>query len=410
MKPLVSVLIVFTIIVSYIHAGSADNFIDHHKVVAHKGDGIITLLKRYELFDQRCNIDAFYALNNLKKGDYLYVGKQYTLPIRIYRYNQQSIRSTIGKEDWDVARAIAAYNRLLQDRGLKKVYYMEDKILYVPYHFLDCPAINKGEGHVQSTSKSAVQENTKAAAAEESKKVYLENPLYGKHKRFEKVSDELKGHAYYIISGHGGPDPGAMCDHGQTSLCEDEYAYDVSLRLARNLESHGAKVFMIIQDPNDGLRDDPILMCDKDETAIGGHAIPLKQISRLEQRVTATNKLYKQNKKYYKVNRVIAIHVDSRPKNKRQDVFFYHCPGSKEGKRIADNIHQVFRSKYQKHRANGYYYGTVTDRNLYVLRNTDPPAVYVELANIKNHIDQDRIIIPSNRQYLANWLYEGLIK
>ena len=56
------------------------------------------------------------------------------------------------------------------------------------------------------------------------------------------------------------------------------------------------------------------------------------------------------------------------------------------------------------------YEGTVTERNLYVLRNTDPTAVFVELANIQNHRDQRRILIPSNRQFLADWLYEGMTK
>jgi N-acetylmuramoyl-L-alanine amidase len=44
-----------------------------------------------------------------------------------------------------------------------------------------------------------------------------------------------------------------------------------------------------------------------------------------------------------------------------------------------------------------------------MLRNTDPPAVYVELANIRNSLDRKRILPESNRQALANWLTEGLM-
>ena len=38
-------------------------------------------------------------------------------------------------------------------------------------------------------------------------------------------------------------------------LHEDEYAYDIILRLARELLSRGAKVHIIIQDKKDGIRD-----------------------------------------------------------------------------------------------------------------------------------------------------------
>ena len=381
------------------------NFLDHHKVKAERGDGVITMLKRFDLYSYKCNIDAFYDANKLKKGATIFVGKEYVLPIKIYQYNKTSIRSTIGKDDWDLAKQIAKYNRFLKEKHLKKSYYMDDAILYVPFHLLECPKAS----HVVQKAKTVAVKKV-APKKVEPKKTYLDNPLFGSNRKFEKESDNLKGEAYYVISGHGGPDPGAMCTHGKTDLCEDEYAYDVSLRLARKLEANGAKVFMIIQDPNDGIRDQPLLEKDYDEICIGGAALPRKQLYRLKQRVDAVNKNYKKYKTTYKSHKVIAIHVDSRPTHKRQDVFFYHCPNSKTGLKIANNIQNTFRDKYKIHRKNGEYHGTVTGRNLYVLRNTNPTAVYVELANIKNHIDQKRITVPSNRQALADWLYEGFIK
>jgi len=45
---------------------------------------------------------------------------------------------------------------------------------------------------------------------------------------------------------------------------------------------------------------------------------------------------------------------------------------------------------------------------LYVLRNTAPPAVLIELANIKNKHNQKRFMLSENRQALAKWIYEGL--
>jgi len=39
-----------------------------------------------------------------------------------------------------------------------------------------------------------------------------------------------------------------------------------------------------------------------------------------------------------------------------------------------------------------------------------PAMVFVELANITNAADQKRLLINTNRQALANWLFEGLRK
>lgn len=39
----------------------------------------------------------------------------------------------------------------------------------------------------------------------------------------------------------------------------------------------GATVFVIVEDENDGIRDEKYLDCDKDETSYGGHDIPTSQ-------------------------------------------------------------------------------------------------------------------------------------
>jgi N-acetylmuramoyl-L-alanine amidase len=144
---------------------------------------------------------------------------------------------------------------------------------------------------------------------------------------------------------------------------------------------------------------------------MGRTRIPLNQLARLDQRCNEVNKLYHKNKrKGAKKQTVVCVHVDSRSPQRRQDVFFYYYEESQRGKALAYNLQNTFRTKYKKYRPNRDYRGTVSSRNLYVLRNTDAPAVYVELANIKNSYDRQRIMPYANRQALANWLFEGLIK
>lgn len=233
--------------------------------------------------------------------------------------------------------------------------------------------------------------------------------IFGKnYENVEITSNDLKGAIYYLVSGHGGPDPGAIGRYGSHNLCEDEYAYDVTLRLARRLIENGATVYMITRDPNDGIRDESYLKADHDEVCHPNQTIPLNQIRRLRQRTDAVNKLYSGNKNAFQ--RMVVIHVDSRSRGENIDVFFYHDKRSKTGTKTSKILQKTFQDKYNEHQPGRGYHGTVSTRNLYVVKNTYPVAIYIELGNINHHRDQQRFIISDNRQAVANWLTEGLIK
>ncbi|WP_228027859.1 N-acetylmuramoyl-L-alanine amidase family protein [Costertonia aggregata] len=228
------------------------------------------------------------------------------------------------------------------------------------------------------------------------------------HKTVLSKSEQLKGAVYYLVSGHGGPDPGAMAKYAGTSIAEDEYAYDITLRLAKELLSHGAEVYIIIQDPDDGIREDRILKIDHDEVALGDKKIPLNQLARLKQRVDIINDLHRKNRGRYQ--RLIVTHVDSRSKGQNIDVFFYHHEKSKNGKKLAESIHKTFQKKYKKYQPNRTYSGTFEDRtSLYLVKKTHPAMTFIEIGNIRNKKDQRRILEPDNRQALAKWISEGVI-
>ena len=212
-----------------------------------------------------------------------------------------------------------------------------------------------------------------------------------------------------MVSGHGGPDPGAIGKVGKYELHEDENAYDIALRLARNLMQEGAEVRIIIQDAKDGIRDDSYLSNSKRETCMG-EPIPLNQVQRLQQRCDKINALYRKDRKNYSYCRAIFIHIDSRSKGKQTDVFFYYSNKKGESKRLANNMKDTFESNYDKHQPNRGFSGTVSGRNLYVLSHTTPASVFVELGNIQNTFDQRRLVMNSNRQALAKWLMEGFLK
>ncbi len=394
MKKLITFLILFPLLL--LGSKPTKNYID---IKANKGEGTIQILRKYKLLDFPCSVLAYYKLNNLKKGQSIKENQSLKLPIFIYKYSGISIRSTLQSEDLKAAQRIQSFNTYCQINQLKHSDYIKNKILWVPYHEIKC-----------ATETAKIIKSSKNISFEETEKKSIKGvfPIFGK--KYEKVLSldaSLKGMNFYLESGHGGPDPGAMAKVGNRTLCEDEYAYDVTLRVARNLMQHGATVYVINRDPNDGIRDENYLNCDYDELTYPKLRVPINQKKRLEQRANAINLLYKKSDRNPKKNIAVIIHVDSRSSSEKIDLFVYHQAKNETGKKIAQNIHNTLDTKYKGYRK---YYGSVETRNLFMLRETKPTTIYIELANIKNDFDRQRIVYTNNRQAIANWITEGLAK
>ncbi len=234
--------------------------------------------------------------------------------------------------------------------------------------------------------------------------------LFGKkYASYRKIDNKLKNAVYYIMSGHGGPDPGAQGKRAGHTLSEDEYVYDIALRLSRELKRHGATVYMIVRDNNDGIRDQRYLKSDKDERVWKNKKIPINQRRRLQQRTDVVNKLSKKHEGKYQ--RLLVLHIDSRSRSERVDIFGYYHKQSKVGKRFANNLIKTLEVNYKKAQPNREFTGTSKIRStLYVVLHTIPPTCFLELGNIQNSKDQMRFIEPTNRQAIANWLSLGCIK
>ena len=286
------------------------------------------------------------------------------------------------------------YYRQFLELNKAKLRGKEELLLGVSYLIPD--KVNSGTEAAPAATPAA--NSTPASSSPSASKKSFNEPLFGQALAKGTVdSQRLKGAVFYVVSGHGGPDPGAIGRVDGHELHEDEYAYDVALRLARDLMQEGAEVHIIIQDAQDGIRDDRYLSNSKRETCMGD-AIPLNQTERLKQRSDKINALYEKEKKQYKYCRAIFIHVDSRSKREETDVFFYHADGSQNGRSLARTMQQQFKAKYQQHQPGRGFGGSVGPRSLYVLRH------------IQNSHDQKRFVTSSNRQALANWLMEGFIK
>ncbi len=427
-----------------------------HSVKPRSGDNIYRFLARYKLEKANCNLEKFYDLNGLNSQSNLKTNRSYKIPVLIYDYNGKSIKTTLGIDGWEKALRIKRYNEYLKAKNLRRQTIANSSILWVPYHELDCqggpgkkenpvvikPPVNLPPPNLPEDTptvdelltdlqKEAIAESEKTRR-ERLKKIereanlvsdtkleadtrvsgYRKFPIFGKKYAYiPQVDNKLRGKVFYVVSGHGGPDSGAIGKSGKYNLYEDEYAYDVALRLVRHLLSHGALAYMITRDPDDGLRDAEILKGDVDEYCWGNYKIPRSQKTRLYQRSDAVNTLYERHKKQgIKDQTLVCIHIDSRSTKENTDVFFYYFPGSTKGRTLAKNLHTTFKAKYKKYRSKGNYHGTLSGRDLHMLREVKPNSVFIELGNIRNSYDQQRFLKATNREALAKWLYEGLCK
>ena len=419
--------LILTLVIGSISAThAADAF---HEVKAESGDGIYSLLRRYQLDNYACNFEKFYELNQIKPNTALRIGKTYQLPILIYPFNGKTIRSSIGIDDYDRALRIQHYNEAMYQKSYRKTAFRKDKVLWVPYHELHCPdqSLRLPAQEEETTEKTEEIDDEKATdpappkdevppakPPAENTKVVNKNrvfPIFGDKYAYTPLqSNKLRGKVFYIVAGHGGPDPGAVGKRSGHRLCEDEYAYDVALRLCRNLIAHGATAYMVNRDKNDGIRENSFLKCDADEVLWGDVKMVRHHKTRLFQRSDIVNELFDKHKWQGVEDQIaIMIHVDSRQGRERTDLYFYHHPDSRKSRNVAEVLRKTMITKYNFYQKNRHYTGTVSARDLHMLREIKPLAVYVELANILNSVDQQRIVIPKNRQLLADWLFAGII-
>ena len=381
------------------------------------GEGVSTFLLRYNRAPKKY-YDDFVKLNKgkLGKDGSLKLGMSYTIPpVKSNRVSEESSTSSKTTQNRKSdKKAIEKKEEQLDDsldKSKKGKLKSKSKLQKKDEAIEEDKNTKKGKSKSKRQKDDDVVEEEKNTKKEKSKrKNAFDEPLFGSPLlRVRADSHRLDGACFYVVSGHGGPDPGAIGKIGDNELHEDEYAYDIALRLAYNLMKEGAEVRIIIQDKNDGIRNGLYLNNSKDETCMG-NPIPLNQVERLKQRCQAINTLYHKDRKNYKYCRAIFIHIDSRSSGKQTDVFFYHSARKAESKRLAYSMQEMFASKYDKYQPNRGFTGTVSERNLFVLANASPASVFVELGNIQNENDQRRLMLSYNREAVAKWLMEGFFK
>ena len=376
-----------------------------------EGEGLYGLLRRYGLPIDNCHVAKFRELNGLSPKQDLQREKEYQLPLIQYAYNGKSIRSTIEDENMELARAIQQYNRARQGDGLQAQAYELSNELWVPYGLLGCGGVvDATVTETLATVATSSPDGEQSAPEKASKKSGYD--IFGDaYREIERLDSKLAGQYFYLITGHGGPDPGAMAKIDGNTVCEDEYAYDVVLRMARHILLHGGVPYVIVRDPDDGIRDDRYLACDYDEEVWGDLAVPRDQVERLTQRTETVNALSRKAELAgIKTQYCVEVHVDSRHAERQTDLFFYYQKKSDASEDMAEDMRDALKRNYKKQGRSKEYEGSVRSRDLFTLREVGIPTIYIELGNIQHVFDQKRVLIADNREALARWLVEGILE
>lgn len=223
----------------------------------------------------------------------------------------------------------------------------------------------------------------------------------------------LSGWVVVLDPGHGGHDPGSSGNFNGQRVVEDEYVYDVSLRVNRLLRSMGALSFLTIKDRKTGVRSwkaQDVFPDDRQEIYTQGSAAVRAGTWGLNQRLAYGNTLSRRYPKHRQA--WISIHFDVLGRNTEIDGV--RVITSKTSDRLAKALGTSF-AKYNRLREHAPViengdraYGL---RSLFILNggNRIREKVLIELGNFNNTTDVWRVRNPITREAYAKAIAEAFL-
>lgn len=236
--------------------------------------------------------------------------------------------------------------------------------------------------------------------------------------RAGRLSRSLRGWTVVIDPGHGGLDPGAVVrssdgNNNDAIVVEDEYAYDIAVRVYQLLTRHGANTELTIISPNHQIRSTPdaslTFVNEKNEVYNSAYLNrngtwdewPVGTRTGLEKRLTVTQEAISGERRDRTI--FISIHADNTPNKVPQNAILYGSGNSRDRESSLELARAIMPSM-------GSQCIIREENNLVVLENN--PAGYAVLIEVRNlYYDNNSWLIRNeeSRQNDAEAIVQGIL-